>query len=107
MPKGPKGPPPKPRMNLPAWRKVKIDMKHVRDRHMPGGKDFPPGHKKDLFEGMTEQQVERAIRHAYRRGKVVEAQGDRVLVKGPFGRGEIHMWVNRATKQIETAWPKF
>ena len=92
---------------MPAWRKITIDMKHIRDRHMPGGKDLALGNKKDVFQGMSESQVERAVRDAYRNGEVLHSQGERVFVRGPFGKGNIEMWVNRATKQIETAWPKF
>ncbi|WP_437905529.1 RHS repeat-associated core domain-containing protein [Sorangium sp. So ce327] len=95
------------RVNMPAWRKITINMGHIRDRHMPGGKDLVPGHKKDIFEGMSELQVERAVRNAYRNGDVLQSQGERVFVSGPFGNGTIEMWVNRATKEIESAWPKF
>jgi hypothetical protein len=82
-------------------------MKHIRDRHMPGGKDLAPGNKKDIFLDMTEAQVEQAVRRAYRDGEVLHPQGDRVLVRGPFERGTIEMWVNKATKEIESAWPKY
>jgi len=95
------------RVNMPAWRKIAINMKHIRDRHMPGDKDLAPSNKKDLFQGMTEPQVERAVREAYRHGEVLQSQGERVFVRGPFGEGAIEMWVNRATKEIESAWPKF
>ncbi|WP_437901793.1 hypothetical protein [Sorangium sp. So ce124] len=56
---------------------------------------------------MSELQVERAVRNAYRNGDVLQSQGERVFVSGPFGNGTIEMWVNRATKEIEGAWPKF
>jgi hypothetical protein len=72
---------------------------------MIGGRRLAPGNKKDLFpEDMTQTQVERAIRNAYRDGEVLQSQGaDRVFVRGPFGPGSIEMWVNKATKVIETA----
>ncbi|AGP41251.1 FG-GAP-like repeat-containing protein [Sorangium cellulosum] len=97
------------RVNMPAWRKIAIDMDEVASGHMVGGRRLAPGNKKDVFPvGMTETQVERAIRHAYRHGEVLHSQGaDRVFVRGPFGEGLIEMWVNKSTKQIETAWPKF
>lgn len=48
-----------------------------------------------------------AIRQAYRNGEVLQSQGaERVFVRGPFESGYIEMWVNRATKTIESAWPK-
>lgn len=97
------------RVNMPAWKKVIIDMDEVASGHMVGGRRLAPGNKKDVFPaGMTENQVENAIRYAYRYGEILQSQGaDRVFVRGPFGSGSIEMWVNRATKTIETAWPKF
>ena len=92
---------------MPAWKKIGINMKHIGDSHMPGGKNLSPGNKKDLFENLNQAQVERAVRNAYRHGEVLQSQGDRVFVRGPFGAGSIEMWVNRATKEIESAWPKF
>jgi len=94
------------RANMPAWRRIAIDMKEIASGHMPGGTRLAPGNKKDIFHGMTEKQVERAVRNAYRYGTVLKSQGERVFVRGPFGNGTIEMWVNRATKEIETAWPK-
>jgi hypothetical protein len=96
------------RVNLPAWKKIKIDMDEVTSGHMKGGKRLAPGNKKDLFpEGMTEKQVEKAIRDAYRNGEVIRSQGERVLIRGNWGAGYIEMWVNKTTKMIETAYPKF
>ncbi|WP_081426714.1 RHS repeat-associated core domain-containing protein [Sorangium cellulosum] len=97
------------RVNMPAWRKIAIDMDEVASGHMVGGRRLAPGNKKDVFPtGMTETQVERAIRNAYRHGEVLYSQGpDRVFVRGPFGSGSIEMWVNKTARQIETAWPKF
>lgn len=104
-----KGAPAGSRVNMPAWKKIAIDMEEVSTGHMVGGKRLAPGNTKDVFiKGMTEDQVERAIRHAYRCGEVLNSQGkERVFVRGPFGPGKIEMWVNKVTKTIETAWPKF
>jgi RHS repeat-associated protein len=97
------------RVNMPAWKKIAIDMEEVSSGHMSGGARLAPGNKKDVFaEGMTQAQIERAIRNAYRHGEVLKSQGaDRVFVRGPFEHGSIEMWVNKTTKKIETAWPKF
>lgn len=48
-----------------------------------------------------------SVRNAYRHGDVLQSQDDRVFVRGPFGNGIIELWVNRATKEIESAWPEF
>jgi RHS repeat-associated protein len=99
------------RVNMPAWRRIAIDMEEVASGHMNGGERLCPGNRKDIFPSqMSKSQVERAIRHAYRDGEVLHSQGtDRVFIRGPFanGRGRIEMWVNKTTKTIETAWPKF
>jgi hypothetical protein len=99
------------RINMPSWRKVPIDMEEVASGHMQGGWRLAAGNKKDVFpSNMTRAQVEKAIRHAYRHGEVLQSQGingERVFVSGPFGSGRIEMWVNKQTKIIESAWPKF
>jgi hypothetical protein len=94
---------------MPSWKKIGVDMDEVASGHMVGGRRLAPGNKKDVFPaGMSEAQVEKAVRHAYRNGEVLQSQGaDRVFVRGPFGSGSIEMWVNKTTKVIETAWPKF
>lgn len=103
-----KGTPAGSRVNMPAWKKISIDMEEVSSGHMAGGSRLAPGNKKDIFpKEMSEDQVARAIRHAYRCGEVLQSQGeDRVFVRGPFGSGKIEMWVNKTTRTIETAWPK-
>jgi RHS repeat-associated protein len=97
------------RVNMPAWRRIAIDMEEVSSGHMQSGWRLSPGNNKDLFPStMSRAQVERAIRHAYRNGEVLHSQGaEKVFVRGPFGNGRIEMWVNKKTKLIETAWPKF
>jgi len=58
--------------------------------------------RKSTFpENMTQSQVEKLVREAYRYGERVRTQGDRVLVRG----NNIEMWVNTTTKSIETAYP--
>lgn len=96
------------RVNMPAWKKIAIDMDEVSSGHMVGGSRLAPGNKKDVFaEHMSRDQVERAIRNAYRNGTVLQSQGvDRVFVRGPYEYGSIEMWVNKKTSVIETAWPK-
>lgn len=94
-------------INLPAWRRVAIDMVHIASGHMKGGPRVSAA--KDLFpESMSAAQVERAVRQAYRfAGDRLATQGDRVLVQGQGGGLTIRMWVNRATKTIETAYPVY
>lgn len=91
-------------INLPAWKKVGIAMDHIASGHMRGGSRVSP--LKDLFpETMGRTQVERAVRQAYRFGKKVGGQGERALIRGRHEGLTIEMWVNRATKTIESAYP--
>jgi|GEM_PF-2494613 len=97
-------------VNLPRWRSIRISMTHVRSTHMPGGPQAGAG--KTLFPAwMSEAQVARAIRQAYRGGKRIGTQSGstatRVLVEGQAYRLTLQMWVNITTKTIETAFPKF
>ena len=89
--------------NLPAWRKVSIDMAHVLERHTGSGA-LAAG-RTTFPELMSEKGIEQAIREAYRYGTKVGTQGERVLVRGTSNELTIEMWVNRATGQIETAYP--
>jgi RHS repeat-associated protein len=85
-------------VGLPGVRSVKVDVEHAA-RHRPNGDNWPPG--------MTNRQIERSIRQAYRNGKRVRTQGDRVKVRGKDNDGRtVEMWVNTRTRTIETAYPK-
>lgn len=94
------------RVNLPSWRRIRIDMNHIASGHMPGGSRVP-GSRKSLFPAwMTRTQIERAVRQAYRNGSRVQSQGtERVIVRGDYDGMTIEIIVNVDTKMIETAYP--
>jgi hypothetical protein len=101
------------KMTLPSWKKVKIEIGHVLDGHMAGGRRLSQsqlgGGSKDVFPSqMTEEQIEKAVRSAYKNVvNKLHTQGDRVLLQGISDSGiQIEMWLNKATKTIETAYPK-
>jgi hypothetical protein len=95
-------------VNLPAWRTIGIDMEEILSGHTAEGVRAIQSGIKDLFPpGMTSEQIERAVRQAYRYGEKVATQGERVLVRGQSNGLTIEMWVNRTTRTIETAYPKF
>ena len=73
-----------------------------------GGSRAIQSGQKDLFPSeWTREQREAAIRQAYRNSKVAGAsQGDRVFLVRQGGGRTIEMWLNKATKTIESAWPK-
>jgi len=92
--------------NLPSWKKIDVDIEHILSGHTSTGARAIQSGIKDLFpSNMTASQIEKAIINAYRYGQKVATQGDSVLVRGPFGKGQIEMWVNKAEKLIETAYP--
>lgn len=64
---------------------------------------------KGLFQNMTEKQIEKAVREAYRYAKTIERQGPRVRAQGPGPSPAyvIEMWINLETKVMETAYPVF
>jgi hypothetical protein len=83
-------------------------MKEVMTGHTAAGHRAIQSGIKDVFpQGLSKNQIEAAIRQAYRYGKRSQSQGERVFVTGPYGKHTIEMWVNTKTKMIETAWPKF
>jgi hypothetical protein len=91
-------------INLPAWKRVTIDIEHIASGHMKGGSRVSS--LKTLFpEGWTRQQVENTVRQAYRTAERILSQEERVLVRGSANGITVEMWVNKATKTIETAYP--
>ena len=95
------------RCNLPSYKKVKIDMKHIKDRHMKGGKTAKQSGKKNIFpETMSERKIQKTVKESYRNGKRVGSQPpDRVKVRGEYDGVKVEMWVNVKTKELETAYP--
>ena len=90
-------------INLPGWKNLTVDMTHIAERHMTGG-PFTQG--RTIFANLNEQGVMAAIKQAYGSATTVAVQGDRVLLSGTTKAGMIvEMWLNKATKVIETAYP--
>jgi hypothetical protein len=95
-------------INLPSWKNIAIDIEHIASGHMADGSRTVLGVSKDLFpEYMNAEQVESAVRTAYRFGEKIKTQGDNVLIRGESDGLTIEMWVNKVTKTIETAYPKY
>lgn len=91
-------------INLPSWKKIKIDIEHIASGHMKGGSRVSD--IKDLFpEYMTKKQIENNVRQAYRYGKRLKTQGSRAKIVGEYGGITIEMWVDLDKKIIESAWP--
>jgi hypothetical protein len=101
--------------NLPGWKSVQIDMGEVISGHTRKGARVQQAgdlSRKDVFpDDMTERQIERTIRQAYRRAEVLGSQTDRFDVtrihwQGVYNGFTIEGYLNKATKTIESAWPK-
>ena len=92
--------------NLPSYKNININMDHIMSGHSSGGNRGGPN--KDRFPVyLSRYAIRKAIITAYRYGKKIRTQGDRVFIRGPWGRNYIEMWVNVVTKIIESAWPKW
>jgi RHS repeat-associated protein len=93
-------------VNLPAWRTVAIDMEEVISGHTSSGLRAAQSGMKSLFpDAMSSQAIESAVRNAYRYGKKIATQENRVRIRGPWDGGTIELWLNTTTKTIETAYP--
>ncbi|WP_286863396.1 RHS repeat domain-containing protein [Sphingobacterium sp. UBA7625] len=93
---------------LPSWKKMSVDVEHVLSGHVKGGSRVSP--LKTLFpETMSKETVIKTIRDAYKNVHTkLETQGDRMLLRGTASNGlEIEMWINKATKIIETGYPVY
>ncbi|TSC23068.1 polymorphic toxin-type HINT domain-containing protein [Corallococcus sp. Z5C101001] len=103
----PKSPPTPKSVNLPSLKKITIDIGHILSGHLRGGSRV--SENKGLFQNMTEKQIEKAVREAYRYAKTIERQGPRVRAQGPGPSPAyvIEMWINLETKVMETAYPVF
>ena len=92
-------------MNLPSWKKVRIDIDHISSGHLSGGWRIP-GSKKTLFpEYLSKDQIEKIVRHAYKNGKKVQSQLERVVVEGEYQGIKVRIHLNTENKIIESAYP--
>ncbi|WP_442954372.1 polymorphic toxin-type HINT domain-containing protein [Paenibacillus sp. MMS18-CY102] len=93
-------------INLPSYKSINIDMDHITSGHTAGGSRAKQSGGKTIFpSNMSESQIEKTVREAYKNGSKVQTQGDRVLVRGEANGVQVEMWVNTKTNTIETAYP--
>lgn len=99
-------------INLPSAKNIQIKMGHIISNHTVNGDGVKAalragGSKKDLFPAAwSNDKIEQAIREAYSNCKLLSTQEDTALVEGQGGGLTIQMWVNKATRTIETAYPQ-
>jgi hypothetical protein len=90
-----------------------FDWDHIMDRHTPWGRTAQQSGKKDIFEGLTEPQVKKAVMNAWKNRQKVETQDNQVLGERRVRyRGLdaetgyiVEIWFNQNTKKVETAYP--
>jgi hypothetical protein len=91
--------------DLPSSKKVEYDWEHIYEGHWEGTPANTRG-KNTVFWGLNKTQIQSVVRDAYKNVyKKVKTQGDRILVRGKSGKWDIEMWVNKQSKQVETAYP--
>ena len=95
-------------INLPSIKKIVVDMVHILDRHTSNGNTAKQRKITDLFpDEMSPKQIEKSVKEAYCTLKPTKTQGERIQGRGTSKDGTIiEMWFNKATKVIETAYPK-
>ncbi len=94
-------------INLPPAKKIKVDMEHICSGHQKGGARAAQSKQKSTFPPRySEAEIKKSVVQAYKRGKPIGRQGDRIIVRGASNdKLTIDMWVNTKTKTIETAYP--
>jgi len=92
-------------VSLPALKSLTVDMTHILSGHVKGGSRVST--MKTLFDSnLSPKQIENMVKAAYKNAKKLKTQGNRVKVVGQSDNGTvIEMWVNKATKVIESAYP--
>jgi hypothetical protein len=99
--------------DLPSWSNATIDWDHVYDGHWDGtplarGANPRRVGNNTMFNGLTKEQIQRVVRNAYAAvDKKLETQNERIRVRGQADGWLVEFWVNKATREIETAYPIF
>lgn len=59
-----------------------------------------------IFSNLEQDEIKRVVKGAYGNiDKKVKSQGDKIVVRGSFDGWNVEFWVNKKTKQLETAYP--
>ncbi len=92
--------------DLPSIRNLIFDWEEIISGHSETGYRAIQSGQKDIFWGLQERQIKRVVRGAYKNvSKKNRTQGDRIRVRGTFENWTVEMWVNKAIKVVETAYP--
>jgi RHS repeat-associated protein len=91
-----------------------FDWFHIINNHGSQGKVALQSGKKDIFWGLTDPQIKRAVLNAWKDREKIETQDNldtgerRIRYQGTDIESGyiIEMWYNQNTKEVETAYPK-
>ena len=99
---------------LPSWKKVKVDIGHIKSGHTTGG-GRGDNNKDKWPDGMSEAAIIKAIEEAYKNaekaGPVQHSWQDgvehaRQFFEGIWNNRTVQFWFDYTTNQIDSAWPK-
>jgi hypothetical protein len=99
--------------DLPSWNNVTVAWDHINDGHWDGTPLAPGANPRrignnDMFNGLTQDAIQALVRAAYATiDQKLATQGDRIRVRGHAGMWTVEFWVNKATREVETAYPIF
>jgi hypothetical protein len=99
--------------DLPSWNNVTVAWDHIYDGHWDGTPLAPGANPRrvgnnDMFNGLTQSAIQALVRAAYAAvDQKLATQGDRIRVRGQAGIWTVEFWVNKATREVETAYPIF
>ena len=86
-----------------------FDWEHIMDRHAPWGKTARQSGKKNIFENMTENEIKRAVRNAWKnREKILtQKEENRIKYRGYDAKTRylIEIWQDKETGEIKSAYP--
>lgn len=106
MPVPKKKPKAKP-VNLPSWRKIDVDWNEVLTGHKKDGDRILGGKKGDVFpDTMSEADIKRAVKEAYKNSKKIKTQGNKIKLRGSYNGKTIDMWLDTKNKVLDTAYPQ-
>jgi hypothetical protein len=91
-----------------------FDWEHIFDAHAEWGRIARQSGRKDIFTGLTKEQIKARVQAAWANRKLMETQVDygsgitRMRYQGvdPVSGQTIEMWFNRNTRIVETAYPQ-
>ncbi len=90
-----------------------FDWEEIISGHSDWGSRARQSGIKDIFTGLTENQIKARVQAAWKESELIRSQYDVDGISRQFYRGVdpvsnqiVEFWFNPRTKIVETAWPK-